>query len=181
MMRCAVFSRFANLAGPSVVIQICLFWMWLLNAMVVGKQLGADALAAMSLGNLTGNLTGLSVVFGVLSAMDTLAPQAAGAGRHRDIAILSLRALALCAAIMPLCYSVWITSESLLLMAGQPPAVAKLAGEFLRAYCWSIPLFVFFETARKFLSCQNIVRPFIWIAGFSGFVMYGNLRHWFGH
>ena len=58
-----------------------------LRLQVVGTELGADALAAMSLGNLTGNLTGLSVVFGVLSAMDTLAPQAAGAGVCMDMLV----------------------------------------------------------------------------------------------
>eukprot|EP00040_Diaphanoeca_grandis_P025806 m.143559 g.143559 ORF g.143559 m.143559 type:complete len:132 (-) comp30322_c0_seq2:1081-1476(-) len=87
---------FMNLAAPSVLIQLCLFGFWLENSLVVGKQFGSEALAAMSLANLSGNLTGLSFIFGVLSALDTLAPQAVGAGRIHEIGLLCVRGALLC-------------------------------------------------------------------------------------
>jgi hypothetical protein len=45
------------------------------NAVYAGNMLGVSSLAAVSLANLTGNLTGLSLILGLCSAVDTLAPQ----------------------------------------------------------------------------------------------------------
>lgn len=172
-------SLFMNLAAPSVVIQIGIFWMWLLNSMYVGTHLGPQALAAMSLANLTGNLTGLSLIFGILSAIDTLAPQAIGAGKEQEVAVLGWRGLIASTIIIPICAGVWIDSERVLLLVNQPPDVAKLASHFLIPYALSMPLYVAFETMRKILSCQNIVRPFVWITLLSSFLIHPQFLDYF--
>ena len=55
--------------------------LWFENAMFMGRVRGPEELAAVSLANLAGNLSGLSIVFGLLTSVETLAPQAMGAGR----------------------------------------------------------------------------------------------------
>ena len=52
-------------------------------------MLGTDALTGVALGNLAGNLTGFTLIYGMLSAMETLAPQAFGAGRFDEVGLLA--------------------------------------------------------------------------------------------
>ena len=52
-------------------------------------MLGTDALTGVALGNLAGNLTGFTLIYGMLSAMETLAPQAFGAGRFEEVGLLA--------------------------------------------------------------------------------------------
>ena len=49
---------------------------------------------------------------------------------------------------------------------GQPPEVCRQAQRFLRVYCLALPALMYTETSRRFLQCQNIVKPFVWIMGF---------------
>eukprot|EP00040_Diaphanoeca_grandis_P025807 m.143558 g.143558 ORF g.143558 m.143558 type:complete len:352 (-) comp30322_c0_seq2:26-1081(-) len=57
-------------------------------------------------------------------------------------------------------------------MLDQPPIVAALAAKFLRYYVVAMPPMIVFECCRKFLGCQNIVRPFIWVCGFAVVVVH---------
>ena len=84
-------SLLLKIAGPSVVVQLLAICIWFENAIYAGNKLGTTSLAAVSLSNLTGNLTGLSLILGMCSAMDTLGPQAMGAGNFREVGLLTQR------------------------------------------------------------------------------------------
>ena len=149
------------LAGPTVVIQLFFMFSWTLTTSMVGAQLGVDALAGVSLANLAGNLTGVSIIYGTLSAMDTLAPRAVGTGQYRQLGLLAQRAAALCTILLvPVCVA-WLNIESLLLAVGQPAAPCALAGQFLRIYIFSLPPLVGLEVCRRFCIVQEIVNFFI--------------------
>jgi hypothetical protein len=157
---------FCNLAAPNVLIQVFSFALWMENSMYVGQTLGTTELAAVSLGNMCGNLTGLSLIFGMLSAMDTLAPQAMGSKQYGEIGVLVQRSTWLCMAMCLPCWCVWWNMETILLLLKQPPAASALAGRFLRVYCLGLPPMILFEVSRRFLGCQNIVNPYLFITGF---------------
>lgn len=123
---------FLNLAAPNVIIQLMQFSLWFTNAVVAGQWLGTEELAAVSLANLSGNLTGLSIVFGMLSALDTLVPQAVGAGNFAEVGILTQRATILCFIISIPCLVVWLKIEDILLFFDQPPTSVHLAARFLK-------------------------------------------------
>jgi len=113
--------------------------------------------------NLSGNLTGLSLFFGLLSAVDTMAPQAFGAGRVSEVGTLCMRGFLLCMIATVPAFMLWWRMEELLLLVGQPAEVARLAGRFLKIYCFAVPPLLFVEVLRRFYQCQNIVKPFVWI------------------
>mmetsp|Transcript_24718 Transcript_24718/g.64398 ORF Transcript_24718/g.64398 Transcript_24718/m.64398 type:complete len:502 (-) Transcript_24718:76-1581(-) len=161
---------FFNLAGPSVLIQLFEFALWFENSMYVGRTHSTTELAAVSLANLSGNLTAMSIIFGVLTAVDTLAPQAIGRGAPREVGLLVQRGLLVCAAFMPFVVATWRNMETLLVMVGQPPEVSRLAGVFLKVYVMCIPPMITFEVGRKFLQVQNIIRPYIYMTGFTAVV-----------
>jgi MATE family multidrug resistance protein len=171
-------SLFCNLAAPNVITQIFSFMLWMENSMYVGRTLGTVQLAAVSLGNLTGNLTGLSLIFGMLSALDTLAPQAIGSKQYGEVGMLVQRATWLCMAMCPPCFFIWWNMETILLFLQQPPEASALAGQFLRAYCPGLPPLICFEVSRRFLGCQNITWPFCFITGVTAIVVHPFLL-WF--
>ena len=152
---------FLQLAGPTVLAQIFQFFIWMQNAMYAGQHLGADDLAAVALGNLTANLTGLSLIMGVLSAFDTLAPQAMGGRRFAEVGVLAQRSVICTMAIMVLTLPFWWGAEGILKRLGQPPQVCALAGVFMRYYLPGIPAFTMGRVQAKFLNCQGIVMPIV--------------------
>eukprot|EP00041_Stephanoeca_diplocostata_P015238 m.289886 g.289886 ORF g.289886 m.289886 type:complete len:512 (+) comp19973_c0_seq1:196-1731(+) len=154
---------FANLALPSVIIQLGEFLIWTENAMYIGQTQGSTALAAISLANLCGNMSALVLLFGMLSGMDTLAPQEYGAGRKRQVGLLAQRATLVCTGIYPFVALVWFQMPWILYQLGQPEDVNVMASAYLRIYIWALPPMVLFDIARRFLAVQNIVRPFVWI------------------
>lgn len=117
----------------------------------------------VSMANLSGNLTGLSIIFGLLSALDTLGPQAAGKGAKAELGVLATRGYLISITAMVPALLIWWRMEQLLLMVGQPPAVAQLAARFLKVYCLAVPALLFTEVVRRFLQVQDIVLPFVWI------------------
>eukprot|EP01048_Picozoa_sp_COSAG05_P005229 COSAG05_NODE_305_length_11703_cov_15.056705_1_plen_613_part_00 len=158
---CQELGKGLALAGPTVIIQLLFMFSWTLTTSMVGSQLGVDALAGVSLANLAGNLTGVSIIYGTLSAMDTLAPRAVGTGQYRQLGLLAQRAAVLCVILLvPVCVA-WLNIEALLMAVGQPPAACALAGQFLRIYILSLPPLVGLEVCRRFCIVQEIVNIFI--------------------
>jgi MATE family multidrug resistance protein len=151
---CQEAKLFTDLAAPNVVVQVLQFTLWFTNAVVAGQWLGTVELAAVSLGNLSGNLTGLSLVFGILSALDTLVPQAMGAENYAEIGILVQRATVICFGMCIPCFAIWWQMEDILLFFDQPPLAAEYAGHFLRIYCLALPPIIVTEVCKRFLGCQ---------------------------
>jgi len=102
-------------------------------------MLGPEAMAGVSLGTLVGNITGMSIMFGMLSGFDTLAPHAMGLDKQRDVGLLAQRGLYLSAlAFLPACIP-WLNASSILQSIGQPEAAAEIAASFLQIYVLSVP------------------------------------------
>jgi Na+-driven multidrug efflux pump len=78
------------LAYPIIGSYMLQLGLGLVNVLAVGR-LGVVELDGAALGQLLANITGMSVVFGLLMAMDTLAPQAIGAGNIERVGVLAQR------------------------------------------------------------------------------------------
>lgn len=63
----------------------------------------------------------MSLLFGMLTAVDTLAPQAIGRGDKGEVGLLCQRGLLACTAMMPIIAVVWGNMEWVLVTLGQPP------------------------------------------------------------
>ena len=101
-------------------------------------MLGPEAMAGVSLGTLVGNITGMSIMFGMLSGFDTLAPQAMGLERPRQVGILAQRGLFLSAlAFLPACVP-WLYASPILQSIGQPADAADVAASFLVVYILAV-------------------------------------------
>jgi MATE family multidrug resistance protein len=77
-------------ALPLILTSLLQFFQIGVALMFIGR-IGKDELAAVSLACLTANVTGWSVFQGLASALDTLCPQAYGAGLHKLVGLHAQR------------------------------------------------------------------------------------------
>ncbi|KAK7757596.1 hypothetical protein SLS62_000611 [Diatrype stigma] len=138
----------------------------------VAGHLGADALAAASIGMTTMNIVGYATVEGMATALDTLCAQAYGSGHLRGVGAHVQRMLVLMAVTIVPIAAVWAVSPRLLSLFlssdshsthedGDQAAgdLAASAGAFLRWSIVGLPGYAAFEALKRFLQAQGAFRP----------------------
>ena len=80
-------KKLALSAGPMILLQLLQQVVVTLATQRVGRTFGSEALAGVSLGLLTFNLFGLMLIIAPMQALDTVAPQAFGAGNLEQVGI----------------------------------------------------------------------------------------------
>jgi MATE family multidrug resistance protein len=118
-------------------------------------ELGAAALASMWV-----NITGVSIVYGGASALDSLASQAYGAKSYTAVGLWSLRFLLIVTIMcVPICCSWWFGCAPVLRLIGIDEETAIKSELFCRVYTlWMWPTFAN-RAMQSFLRAQGIVRP----------------------
>ena len=105
-----------------------------LNAVFVG-HLGPRELGAATLGIMLTNITGFSIVWGGMTALDTLGSQSYGAGNYHRVGVLAQRCLAMSTvACVPVAIVWWYATMPLLELIGIDAPIAEKAAEFTRWY-----------------------------------------------
>ncbi|KAJ8604687.1 hypothetical protein CTAYLR_006541 [Chrysophaeum taylorii] len=156
-------SAFLKLVWPVALTSIIEFVPSLVSVAVVGRFCDRNALDGAALGTMYFNIAALSIGLGLTTAMDTLAPQAVGAGKNKLLGVYVQRGgLVLGVLLVPIaCAGTF--AGSILRGLGQPPEVAHRAGEYVRWSLPSLPCFWAFELVRKVFHAFGIVRPLVWI------------------
>lgn len=122
----------------------------------VGK-LGTTELSAYTLGAMTGNVTGLVIVQGLSTCLDTLCCQAFGAGKFHLVGIYFQRCTFLIFLIFVPISIFWIYgAEWLISLLIPDKELAALAASYLYYLIPGIPGFILFETGKRFLQSQGI-------------------------
>ena len=162
-----------NLALPSVLVQLCMYFIFPQAASVVGRQIGTEALAGFSLGSLLGNLTCLSIMIGALTAADTLMPRAFGRKDFRTLGILVIQSVTVCSGLLllPLIPLVTCTDWVLVHWLGQDVIASRLAAEWIRVYVWGIPANMLFRVLQRFLVAQQRPWPPVYASAIPGLLL----------
>ncbi|MDO9710502.1 MATE family efflux transporter [Paracraurococcus lichenis] len=157
------------LAWPLALTNLSQHALALTDAMILG-WLSTEALAAATLGaNLYWAV--MAAPLGTALAATPLLAQARGAGRLpggrgwvRQMRRGARSALwASLAMLLPSMVLLWF-AEAVLLAMGQEPRLAALAGRYVRALMWGLPLFCAFVVLRGFLAAMERPAPALWIA-----------------
>ncbi|KAG6888808.1 hypothetical protein C0995_005828 [Termitomyces sp. Mi166 len=118
-------------------------------------HISATALAAVSLGSMTANVTGFSILRGLASGLDTVIPSAWTSSDPRLVGLWAQRmAVLMVLALVPILF-VWCNAEPILLAIKQDPEVARLAALYLRWYSFSLPAFAFNCISRQYFQSQG--------------------------
>lgn len=104
--------------------------MSLINTAFLG-HIGARELAAGNLALVLTNTLGWSFGNGMLTAMDTLAAHAYGAGKKKRLGMLTQRTFWVMTTFCVLMSSVWLFAEPILKLVGQEPSICGICQTFI--------------------------------------------------
>ena len=166
-------NQMVSLAVPVIGTYLLEMLPGIVSIVLVGhveSDLTKEYIAAASLAVMYVNLTGLSVGFGLASAMDTLCSQAYGAGQVRKMGVYLQTGLLVLSAAFVVVFLLNYHAGTILLAIGQPPRVSALAGTFTRILIPGIPFLFVYELLRKTMQAQNVAMPMFYVAVLSNVV-----------
>jgi MATE family multidrug resistance protein len=146
-----------HLAGPVVLAELGWIAMGVVDTVMVGR-VSPEAIGAVGVGSILFYAVGIFGT-GLLLGLDTLIPQAYGAGDLDDCHHTLFQALYLCLALGPVLMVAMSVAVPLLRDWGLHPDVLVLAVPYIRAVIWSAPPLLFFTAFRHYLQGMNLVRP----------------------
>jgi MATE family multidrug resistance protein len=151
-----------HIALPTLVTQLGFVVPPFLAASYVGRYFGHVYLAGFQLAFLTVNLFTLSLLTGLFSAADTLAPQAFGAGNYPEVGIVSLRSLVgSLVVILPAGILLGVYMTDVLISLGEDPVASVHATQWYRIFVVALPFYGLYMALWKFLSAQNVMQPLV--------------------
>ncbi|KAK0489073.1 MATE efflux family protein [Armillaria novae-zelandiae] len=118
-------------------------------------HLSTTALAAITLGSMTASVSGLSIIQGFTSALDTMLPSA-WTTQPQLVGLWSQRMAVVMAALLIPMYAVWFNAEAILLLLKQDPDVARLAAVYLRYVSFGLPAYAFNCISRRYFQSQGL-------------------------
>ncbi|KAB5592882.1 MATE efflux family protein [Ceratobasidium theobromae] len=120
-------------------------------------HLSTEGLAASALGSMTASVTGLSIIQGFASALDSLLPQAWTSENPQKVGLWTQRMVAvMCMLVVPILFT-WHSAESILLMLRQEPEIARLAGLYLKWLSIGLPAYAFNAVTRRYFQAQGLM------------------------
>ncbi|GJE92473.1 MATE family efflux transporter [Phanerochaete sordida] len=129
------------------------------SAILVVGRLGPDELSAAAFSLMFAMVTGWCVALGGTTALDTLGSQAfTGGERRTDVAIHLQRCIILLWALFVPVAIVWVYARPVLLAFGQTERLSRDVQAFLRILIAGAPGYIAFESLKKYLQCQGIMR-----------------------
>lgn len=146
------FWAMLTLAWPLILSNLTMTLISATDVVLLGR-LGARELAASALG-LNLNMALLLFALGLVYAAAPMMASEIGRRSNsvRDVRRTFRQSLwAIVAIVLPLWFLLWHT-ESIMLLFGQDPALAKGAGMFIHGYQWSMLPFLIFQAMRNFLA-----------------------------
>ncbi|KAL9298800.1 putative multi antimicrobial extrusion protein [Arabidopsis thaliana] len=156
-------KKVSRLAAPMATVTIAQYLLPVISVMVAG-HIGELELAGVALATSFTNVSGFSIMFGLVGALETLCGQAYGAEQYEKIGTYTYSAMA---SNIPICFIIsilWIYMEKLLITLGQDPDISRVAGSYS---LWLVPaLFAhaIFLPLTRFLLAQGLVIPLLYSA-----------------
>ncbi|KAK6197080.1 mate-domain-containing protein [Scheffersomyces amazonensis] len=148
------FKTIGRYSLPLVITFLLEHFFSIVSLLVVG-HLGKNELAAVSLGTMTSTIT-FAIFEGIATSLDTLCPQAYGAGNYELMSIYVQRCIMFSLVVYIPCGLFWWNSSLVLKYVIESEKVIKLTNDFLRTLCFGAPAYIFFENSKRFLQAQGI-------------------------
>ncbi|KAF8079284.1 mate-domain-containing protein [Lyophyllum atratum] len=142
-------------ALPVFASQLLEFSLIVVEVVSVG-HISTASLAAASLGSMTASVTGLGMLQGLTSALDTLLPSAFTSPQPELVGLWTQRMTVVVAfALLPI-FAIWFEAERILLTLKQDPEIARLAALYLRWFSIGLPAFAFNCVSRRYFQSQGL-------------------------
>ena len=126
-------------------------------------HIGTPELGAVSLASMTANITGYAIYQGLATSLDTLCAQAYGSGRKKLVGLQMQRMTYFLWAITVPIAVVWLLADKILLALVPEPAVADLAGLYLKVVLAGAPGYAAFEAGKRFVQAQGLFSASLYV------------------
>ena len=146
-------NRLLRLAVPIIVSQLGQVGMNTADTIMVGP-LGATALASAGLGSAI-HFFGLIISVGVITGLTPIVSQAFGAGNPARCRQALIQGLWVALMVSVPVVVANAAGQPIARALGQEPAVAELAGSYMRALAWGVPGYFLFVALRQYLEAMN--------------------------
>jgi multidrug resistance protein, MATE family len=151
-----------ELAVPSAILELGYLMPSFVAASYIGRNYGSVYLSGFELANLTTNLFTLSLMYGMYSASETLAPQSYGAKNYKEVGVLAIRGfLVSMVVILPMALLVLVYIKDILIAFGQDEEASELAAIWYGIYVISFPFSSILMAIFVFLLSQNVLQPIV--------------------
>ncbi|WJZ98873.1 hypothetical protein VitviT2T_017368 [Vitis vinifera] len=155
-----------KLAGPLMSVNVLLYSLQAISVMFVG-HLGELALSGASMATSFASVTGLSLIVGMGSALDTFCGQSFGAKQYHMLGVHKQRAMVVLLLVsIPVAF-IWNNTGHILASLGQDPEISAEAGLYAHFMIPSIFAFALLQCHIRFLQAQNNVVPMMITTGFT--------------
>lgn len=156
-----------RLALPVSLSNALYFALSLINIGFVGR-LGEFSLAVSVLSTVLFNVTGLAVIQGFNISLESLCGKTYGSRDYKTVGLHAQRAFILNGVLGAIILLLWEQlSEKAFLLLRQDPEVAAAAARYMHVMSPALLMNGLFEILKRYLSCQNIVRPMYLATGLS--------------
>ncbi|XP_033137192.1 protein DETOXIFICATION 3 [Brassica rapa] len=156
-------KKVGRLAAPMATVTIAQYLLPVISVMIAGHK-GELQLSGVALATSFTNVSGFSIMFGLVGALDTLCGQAYGAKEYEKLGTYTYSAIATNIPICILISIIWIYMEKLLISLGQDPDISRVAGSYA---VWLIPAlfgYAIVIPVTRFLLTQGLVVPLLYCA-----------------
>ncbi|KAM3268774.1 protein DETOXIFICATION 16 [Capsicum chacoense] len=148
------------LAGPLVSVNLLLFALQLIAIMFVG-HLGKLPLSGASMANSFTSVTGISLLMGMSSALDTFCGQSYGAKQYHMLGIHMQRAMIILSIVSIPLAVIWANTGPILKFLGQDPSISDEAGHYALYFIPGVFAYGLLQCVVRFLQTQSIVIPMV--------------------
>ncbi|CAH8382844.1 unnamed protein product [Eruca vesicaria subsp. sativa] len=156
-------KKLSLLAAPMAIVTFSEYLLPVISVMVAGHYSELQ-LSGVALATSFTNVSGFSILYGLVGALETLCGQAFGAKRFELVGTYTYSAIA---SNIPICFLIsilWFYIEKLLVSIGQDPDISRVAGSYA---FWLIPgLFgqAIVIPLTRYLQTQGLVIPLLYTA-----------------
>lgn len=156
---CTEMAVLGRLAGPMSATMVLQQLGQQVTIMFVG-QLGAVELGAVVLAQMWANVSGMSIISGGMTGLDTLAAQAFGSKQYHLCGVLLQRAIVISVMLcVPIFFLWWFATGPVLVMLSAAPATVDLAVLYIRLYLGYFFPSIAYRCVTSYLRVQGIIHP----------------------
>ena len=149
-----------KLVSPVYFTTLCTESIGIISVVFAGHiSTGSDVLAAVTLCQLFTSLTGYFPHLCFSQSLDTLASQAFGAKKYKELGVLFQRSILIhLFMILPITI-IWFNTANIMTVLNQSPQIIHIAAQYMLVYIFINPGYAILMPSMRLLQMQDIVLP----------------------
>ncbi|CAL8997691.1 unnamed protein product [Prunus brigantina] len=148
-------------AAPMVAVTVMQYLIQVVSVMMVG-HVDQLSLSGVSIATSFTNVTGFSLLFGLVGALETLCGQAYGAEQYQKLGIYTYTSiLCLCLLCVPISL-LWIFTDKILQLIGQDPLISNVAHKYSLCLIPNLFSYAVLQSLVRYFQTQSLILPMLY-------------------